>query len=184
MSGQPTLATARLVLRPFAMGDAADVQRFAGDPLVAATTLNIPHPYADGMAEKWISGHAENFRREREIVWAITLDGALVGAAGLVLEKAHLRAELGYWIAVPHWNRGLATEAAQAVLAHAFGALGLNKVVARHLPRNPSSGRVMLKLGMTLEGRQREHVRKGGQFEDLLEYAILRSEWQARRAAE
>jgi [ribosomal protein S5]-alanine N-acetyltransferase len=179
VTAQPTLHAARLVLRPFAWSDARDVQRLAGAPEVAATTLNIPHPYEDGMAEAWIATHAPKF--EQGVVFAITLDGALVGAAGLVIEPPHRRAELGYWIGVPYWNRGIATEAAAALLDWGFGTLGLHKVVARHLPRNPASGRVMHKLGMTLEGRQREHVWKRDRFEDLLEYAILASEWRGSR---
>jgi len=180
VTAQPVLTTARLVLRPFAMSDAADVQRLAGDPGVAATTLNIPHPYEDGTAEKWIATHAGRFEQGLEVVYAITLDGALVGAVGLVLERVHRRAEMGYWIGVPYWNRGIATEAGAALRDYGFETLELNKIVARHVPRNPSSGRVMQKLGMSLEGHQREHVMKRGRFEDLLEYAILRSEWQAR----
>jgi cyanase len=55
MSSQPRLTTARLVLRPFTLSDAADVQRLAGDRSVADTTLRIPHPYLDGTAEEWIA---------------------------------------------------------------------------------------------------------------------------------
>jgi len=87
---------------------------------------------------------------------------------------------MGYWIARECWNRGYATEAAAALLAYAFEALGLHRVYARHFPRNPPSGRVMQKLGMVYEGRQREHVLRWDVFEDLDCYGILRSEWHAR----
>lgn len=183
MSGPPTLRTARLVLRPFTVADAPDVQRLAGAPEVAATTLNIPHPYADGMAEKWIGAHTAACAEGREAVFAVTLDGALAGAVGLVLERAHRRAEMGWWIGVPYWRRGLATEAARAALDWGFESLGLHKVLARHVPENPASERVMEKLGMTREGVQRQHVLKNGRFRDLVAWAILRPEWEARRTA-
>ena len=83
----PTLTTARLVLRPFATEDAAEVQRLAGDREVAATTLSVPHPYPEGAAEVWIGTHALAWTERRSLTLAVTLldDGALIGAVGLSL---------------------------------------------------------------------------------------------------
>jgi RimJ/RimL family protein N-acetyltransferase len=177
---QPTLVTARLRLRPFHPDDAADVRRLAGAPEVADTTLNIPHPYEEGMAEAWIATHQPEYEAGRLATFAITLaDGTLVGAIGLRIRREHERAELGYWVGVPYWNRGYATEAARAMVTFAFSGLGLHRVNAHHMTRNPGSGRVMQKVGMRHEGTLRQHVRKGGRFEDIEMYAVLRSEWQA-----
>lgn len=137
-------------------------------------TLNIPHPYEDGMAETWIATHGPAFNREEMVVFAIApADHSLVGTISLRLEPRHRRAELGYWIGLPFWGRGYATEAGTAILAYGFGALALNRIHATHLVRNPASGRVMEKLGMQCEGIHRQHVWKDGQFEDLARYAIL-----------
>ena len=62
----------------------------------------------------------------------------------------------------------------------AFGPLGLNRVQASHLPRNPASGRVMQKAGMQREGLHREQYLKGGRFEDVVHYAMLRGDWVER----
>ena len=51
----PTIETERLTLRPFRLSDASDIQRLAGERDIAVTTMNIPHPYKDGMAEEWIA---------------------------------------------------------------------------------------------------------------------------------
>ena len=56
MGQRPSLTTRRLLLRPFSLSDAKDVQLLAGDKAIADTTLRIPYPYEDGMAEEWISG--------------------------------------------------------------------------------------------------------------------------------
>ncbi len=175
----PSLETERLVLRPFTLADAPDVHRAVGNWAIADTTLNIPHPYAEGMAEMWIGTHAEAFATGENLTLAITsrASGALLGAIGLALKPEHARGEMGYWVAQPFWGRGYCTEAAAAVLRYAFEMLGLNRVHAAHLTRNPASGRVMQKLGMTHEGRRREHYRKWGVFEDVEEYGILRQEW-------
>ncbi len=176
MSAIPTLETARLVLRPFRAEDAPTVQSLAGDPAVADTTLNIPHPYEDGMAEAWIADHEWCCRRGESIQWAITVreTEALVGACGLVLNRRFNHAELGYWIGAPYWGKGYATEAARALVTYAFEDLDLHKVHAHHFQRNPASGRVLEKAGFIHEGILREHARKGSGYEDLVCFGRLR----------
>ena len=57
MTSRPVIPTDRLILRPFNAGDAADVQRLAGDERVGRPELDSPHPYPDGGAETWIATH-------------------------------------------------------------------------------------------------------------------------------
>jgi [ribosomal protein S5]-alanine N-acetyltransferase len=176
MSRQPAIETDRLLLRPFQMADADDVQRLAGDRAVADTTLNIPHPYEDGLAERWISNHRDWFEHREQAVFAITLrsNGTLIGTIGLRIDPADERAELGYWIGKPYWNQGYCTEAARAILDFGFQQLGLNRIFAHHFARNPASGRVMQKLGMAHEGRLPQHIKKWNAFEDLELYGVLK----------
>lgn len=182
MPQQPVLETARLLLRPFRGEDAPEVQRLAGAFHIACTTLRIPHPYPDGAAEAWIASHPEQFERGEECAFAVTdrSDGRLLGCVGLELCLPHLRAELGYWITKAFWGRGYCTEAVAAVLGYGFEAWNLNRIQAQHFSRNPASGRVMQKLGMSHEGRLRQHLRKWDVFEDVEIYAILHCEWTAR----
>ena len=165
------------MLRPFDATDAAAVQRLAGDRQVASTTLTIPHPYEDGIAEAWIEPHAPRCAEKKALTLAVATEAdGLVGAIGLSLKLEHLRAEIGYWIGVPFWNHGYATEAAKALIEFGFDELGLNRIEAHHFTRNPASGRVMEKLGMTLEGVRRQHVLKSDELEDLALYAVLGSD--------
>ena len=171
-----TLATERLVLRPFMLADAPAVQRLAGAREVALNTLLIPYPYPDGAAEAWISKP----RDPNSINFAITLreSGEVIGAMGLVVSRENDRAEIGYWIAVEQWNRGYATEAARAVTRYGFEELNLNRIFALHFTRNAASGRVLQKLGMRHEGSLREHLVKWGERIDVELYGILRADWR------
>ncbi len=185
MLEQPILHTARLILRPFTLADAADVQRLAGAREVASPIPSIPHPYEDGMAETWIGTHPARLADGTGITYAITLaeTGELCGAISLMVKSEHQRAELGYWIGVPYWGRGYCTEAAAALRDHGLRSLGLHRIWAVHMARNPASGRVMRKIGMRHEGTLREHELKWGVFETIECYAILRSEWEVEAGA-
>lgn len=178
---QPELTTERLLLRPFCWSDAEDVRILGGDREIALNTLNIPHPYERHHAEAWIAGHPGQLDRHEAVSYAVTLreDARLVGAVGLILDRDHDNAELGYWIGKSYWGRGYATEAARAVVAWAFEALDLHRIHASHFPRNPASGRILRKLGMTHEGTLRQHVRKWGEHLDLERYGLLRDEFGA-----
>ena len=59
---------------------------------------------------------------------------------------------------------------------HAFESLGLNRIHAHHMTRNPASGRVLQKIGMRREGLLRERIYKWDRFEDVAVYALLRSD--------
>ena len=181
MDERPILETERLILRPFTLADAPEVQRLAGAREIAATTLNIPHPYPNGAAEAWIGSHQANFEAGRFVNYAITRrdDGALLGAISLALRREDQRAEMGYWLGVPYWNQGYTSEAARALIRYGFETLGLNRIYATHLANNPASGRVMQKVGMTYEGTLRQHVWKWGEAHDLPHYGILKSEYSA-----
>lgn len=181
LSTIPVLETERLRLRPFVPPDAVAVRRLAGAPEVAATTLNIPHPYPQGAAEQWIGGHATAAVEGRGFTWAIVrqADDELLGAVGCTITPAHARAELGYWLGVPYWNHGYMTEAVRRVVAFGFAALGLHRIQSTALPRNVASWRVMEKAGLRREGVLRGYVRKIDAFEDIVVYGRLRPDAEA-----
>jgi RimJ/RimL family protein N-acetyltransferase len=178
MAQQPVLITERLVLRPFRLEDASEVQRLAGAKEIAATTLRIPHPYPDGAAEEWIAGLAPHLEKDEAVAYAIARasDGALLGAIGLEISRAHERAELGYWIGLPYWGNGYCTEAAQEIVRYALNVLGLHRISACHFAHNEASGRVMRNIGMTYEGRRVQEIKKWGKFVDVIQYGLVRSE--------
>lgn len=170
----PTLPTDRLLLRAFSRTDIPALVPLIGAREVAATTLRIPHPYSASDAEVLFA----RLERDDEVRWAITLprEGTLIGGLGLRLERDHNRAELGYWIGVPYWGNGYATEAARAVVRYGFEVLKLHRIQASHFSNNPASGALLRKIGMKHEGTLRQHILKWGQRLDLEVYAILGSE--------
>lgn len=175
----PLIETPRLQLRAFAPGDAPAVQKLAGAREVANATALIPHPYPDGVAEQWIGSHRREWAAHRNLSLAVTLRDTdeLIGAMGLTFAEEHARAELGYWIGVPFWRHGFATEAATALIDFAFRVLQLNRVQAHHYASNPASGRVLLKVGMKREGTSPRMMWKNNRFEDVVFYGVLRRDW-------
>ncbi|MCB0368851.1 MAG: GNAT family N-acetyltransferase, partial [Bdellovibrionales bacterium] len=85
----PILETERLILRPFTLADAKDVQQMAGSQKIAETTVVIPHPYLDGVAEDWISKHQDWFRSGDSVDFAIELKSfkKLIGNISLMINK-------------------------------------------------------------------------------------------------
>ena len=184
---QPAFETERLRLRPFVLGDAPVLQRLAGRREIADTTIAIPHPYSLKMAEEWICEQACWVIGGKSVVFAVErkADVQLVGAVGLRnIDREHAQAEMGFWVGVEWWGKGYASEAARGALCFGFGQLGLNRIYAHHMVRNPASGRVLERIGMRREGLLRQRVRKWGVFEDVVLLAILRADWVGDAAAE
>lgn len=181
MARIPIIYTWRLKLRPFTRDDAADVQRLAGDADVARFIPDMPHPYPDGVAEQWISSHAQRAFKDEDVIFAIVRRDTdeLIGAIELGMERLQARGSLGYWIGKPYWGNGFATEAARAMLRFGFAHLGLHRISATHIAGNAASGRVMQKIGMTREGVRRQHVKLREGFVDDVVYGIVRGEMPA-----
>ena len=171
----PNLETQRLILRQFHIQDAKRVQKLAGEPEMAASTF-LPHPYKDGIAERWILSLVDDYKKDRIVNFAIDLKetGVLIGSIGLVLDMQHNRGDLGYWVGMPFWGSGYCTEAGRAVLKYGFEGLGLNRIAAPHFSSNPASGRVLQKLGMRHEGTRRQHYLRFGKYEDAEVYGLLK----------
>ena len=172
----PTLHTKRLRLRPYRLSDAPRMQQLAGRREVAATTLRIPHPYEDGIAEVWIAQAAERAAQETSYNFAVALPESdeLIGSIGLEMRRESERAVLGYWLGVPYWGRGYATEAVIEILRFGFEDVGLNQISASVFANNPASARVLEKAGLTYEGRHVQAIKKWDQFLDTLTYARVR----------
>jgi RimJ/RimL family protein N-acetyltransferase len=123
------------------------VQCLAADERIADTTANVPHPYPEGEAERWLADVAERTEAGSLRAFAITVgDDTLKGVISLTgLDETS--AEVGFWVGVPHWGQGLASGALDQLCVLARNELGLASLRARVLVRNPASARVLERRG-------------------------------------
>jgi RimJ/RimL family protein N-acetyltransferase len=151
-----TIKTERLALRSFRSEDAARLAKFAGDFDVAKMTSRVPHPYPVLAAEGWIMLTEAGRPLGQNLPFAITLPGeGLIGAGGFARDSEGAW-EFGYWIGKPFWGKGLATEAAKALVGWWDGAIAAPKLLAGRFADNPASGRVLEKAGFKPTGETGE----------------------------
>ena len=114
--------------------------------------------------------------------FSIVLDSKVIGGLGLLIDKKHNIAELGYSMSKEHWGKGIMTEAARRVVLWGFEEVGLAKIYSHADVLNVGSWRVMEKLGMTREGLFRGHSLARGVRQDDVYYGLLREDWDGGEA--
>jgi RimJ/RimL family protein N-acetyltransferase len=146
----PTLHTARLVLTPVGDHDLAPLHAHWNDPQVARWLWDA-NPVPLQTVADLIAHSTETFRTAAWGLWAIRPATAapLVGACGLSAFEPSPGIELLYSLAPTHWSKGLATEAATAILAYAFDVLTLPEVLATTDDANKASIHLLTGLGAT-----------------------------------
>jgi len=162
-------------LSEFVPNDKPTLVEWLAEKEISDLTLTIPYPYEVKHADEWIAFvEAQTKKLKTPLQWAIRdADGKLVGAIGLsefVPGEAH-KSDLGYWIAKPYWNKGLATSAVKAVCKMAFDEMGLIRVSATVFAHNGASEKVLTKAGFLLEGKMKYHYYKNETLMDGLLYA-------------
>jgi [ribosomal protein S5]-alanine N-acetyltransferase len=170
----PVLTTQRLVLRGPELSDAPEVLLFRGDPEVQR--FNDEPLRDEAEAATFIEFLREETAADQRRHWAIVYEGTVVGLIGLhTWQQHHRRAELGYDIARSYWGRGIATEAARAVIDYGFGAMALHRIQAHTIVDNHRSVRLLERLGFQREGTLREFsLEDDGAYHDSAVYGLLR----------
>jgi RimJ/RimL family protein N-acetyltransferase len=146
LGGAAVLETARLFLRMPRFEDAKQVALLVNERRIAENTARIPHPYTVDDAKEWIGAAIA----QSATSYVITIAGEVIGACGLDMRDGV--PEIGYWIGVPFWGCGYATEAARGLIGHAFGDLGYGVLTASARVSNPASRRVLEKCGFEWTG--------------------------------
>ncbi|HTP92121.1 MAG TPA: GNAT family N-acetyltransferase [Xanthobacteraceae bacterium] len=173
----PALETERLMLRALQRSDVKAIARLANDLRIARNTLRIPHPYGVADAEQFVA--AVN-RQSGEATFAITRDGKLIGCCGV--DPRDGGAEIGYWLGTPYWGLGYATEAARAVIDHAFGDLGCDSLQAGARVSNPASRRVLEKCGFQWTGVALYRIRAINSSAPIDRFRLDRGLWASLKS--
>lgn len=146
------IETERLRLRRWESRDREPFGRMNSDLRVMQF---FPAPLTRTESNTMVDRVEAHFRAHGFGLYAVELRQGqeFIGFAGLSVPAFQARftpsVEVGWRLAAEHWGRGLATEAARAVVSHAFGSLGLDSLVSFTVPANVRSRRVMEKIGMT-----------------------------------
>jgi RimJ/RimL family protein N-acetyltransferase len=171
----PVLETKRLALRAPRLEDAKTMVALANDRRIAENTARIPHPYKLADAETFISGANKG---AASAVFLITLRGdTVIGACGVTALDD--QAELGYWLGVPYWGNGYATEALHAVIDYAFTDLGHEALNAGARVTNPASRRVLEKCGFQWTGVGLYRIRAINSSAPIDRFRLERGIWSA-----
>ena len=179
------LETERLVLRVPRLGDVNRIVALANNRKIAEMTSTIPHPYASTDAEAWV-GNVVAQAGATFAIFAKDSDdfvgacGYRTGGSGSSIDAA--APELGYWIGEPYWSRGYGTEAARAVIDHAFAEVGLEMLLASCRVTNLASRRVLEKCGFQWTGAGLCRVRALGASVPSDRFRLDRRTWESLRA--
>src|SRR5437764_5813136 len=178
-TGLPVIETARLVLRAPTLDDAKTLAALVNDRRIAEITTRIPHPNTLADTEGFL---ASVNRDDGETVFLITArDATLLGACGIARRPGQ-PPELGYWLGVPYWGNGYATEAARAVIDHAFSDLGYDALVAGARVSNPASRRVLEKCGFQWTGVGLYRIRALKSSAPIDRFRLQRSIWASLKS--
>ena len=177
--------TTRLRLRPFTRGDVDAVFAYRRREDVTRHLFDGPltHEACTEIVQRRV-GQTELDTEGDKIVLAVErkVDGRLVGEVSMILRDLVSRqGEIGYILHPDAQGQGIATEAADAMLALGFDGMKLHRIYARCAVANTASWAVMERLHMRREAHFREHIFLRGGWEEELVYAILEDDWRNTR---
>lgn len=180
--GTHELITRRLRLRKYEISDAESMFRnYLTDERVTRFMPWEPYKNIDE-ARSFLTERIAECSSNNVYFWAIEFDGETIGGiSASTVDEKNCSCEVGYCIGYSYWNKGIASEALNAIMGYLFNEVNMHRIMAKHDIENPASGMVMKKSGMTYEGKLREHyLRRDGTFSDSLVYGILKDEYIRR----
>jgi RimJ/RimL family protein N-acetyltransferase len=178
------LETRRLWLRWPRLADAPPIQRYSSRWEVAGMTARIPHPYPEGEAERFIFMAREANALGRDLILAIQRNGGNREAIGMISLESRLqnRLTLGYALAPEAWGKGVATQAAAAMVDAGFTLTASVEIYASVRVENPASRRVLEKCGFDYLGAAMQGAPARGVMVKCDQFRLTRAGWAHQRA--
>ena len=175
--------TRRLILRLPVPSDLVAISRLINDPAIARNTGLIRYPYPVSSGRKWIAAVHAAAGPSFHVPYLITLrsNPCLVAGAVGISVREHGLPSIGYWVAKPYRRRGLASEAARAVIQLAFTHSGVTAICASARTSNTASQRVLEATGMQRVGRGRIKSVQLGHYVPSIIYRLERAAWEKAR---
>ena len=178
--GTEIIETERLLLRKFKYSDTENMLKYwISDPAVQHMYSEPVYSTKDEVKEL-LEKYIKNYEKEDYYRWAIIdrKENVCIGQIVffLVDNKNHF-AEIEYCVGRDFQGKGLATEAARALLNFGFGKVNFHRIQICHKEHNLASKAVILKCGFNFEGGLRDFFFMGDTYVTRMYYSLLKNEW-------
>lgn len=141
------IKTERLRLRRPQISDAGAITDYVNDPRIYEKVARIAPGQTMKVTTGWLASVERDRAKDLHYVFVIEKEGELIGIVGAHRDAADAPFEIGYWLAPDAWGRGIATEAAGALIAWLEETRAADHFTSGHFADNPASGRILEKLG-------------------------------------
>lgn len=173
--GTKEIHTTRLLLRKYSLSDAVGMfKNYANDERVTKYLNWKAYEKVEDI-RPFLEMSIRDYEKKSTYHWAIEYEGEIIGGISVMsVDDLRNNCEVGYCIGYDYWNKGITSEALEAVIKYLFEEIGMHRIMAKHDVENPASGEVMKKCGMSYEGRFKEYyLRHDGTYSDALAYGVV-----------
>jgi [ribosomal protein S5]-alanine N-acetyltransferase len=175
--------SSHLFLRRLKKEDWKDVHTYASQETVSQYQAWGPNSEVETLAYVEDVLKSEKVIPQTRYVQALVDEetGRVIGAGEIIIKSfVHQSGEIGYVLHPDYWGKGIGTLLGNALVERGFSELNLHKISATCDPQNISSQKVLIKIGMTLEGRIRHALKMKNGWRDSLLFGLLKDEWRKR----
>jgi RimJ/RimL family protein N-acetyltransferase len=179
-----TIATDRLILRPLVSSDARAIAEKINSYAISKNLARVPFPYTLEDADAFLSWAADlDYRSAFRAISLKQRPDDLIGVISYDWMEEKKLAELGYWLVEEQWGKGLMTEAARAMVQHAFLVSGHDLLSSCYFVENPASGKVLLHAGFEVTGTCKHFSKAQGREVPVINMQLSQENWRIKKAA-